>query len=127
MKTTYTAEEWRNRKTGRAKKYGNKRLKTADGWFDSKGEWKRWAFLKAAERRGDISALERQVTYDIKVNGALVTKYVADYVYTNAAGQRVVEDFKGTVTREFRLKAKLIKALYDIEVKIVKTPNADLD
>lgn len=127
MKTTYTAAEWRNRKTGRTPKYRNKRVKTQDGWFDSKGEWKRWEFLKAAEKRGDISDLQRQISFDIKINGALITRYVADYVYTTASGERVIEDFKGTVTREFKLKAKLVDALYGIKIRVVKVVNACYD
>lgn len=127
MKTTYTAAEWRNLKTGRTPKYRNKRLKTSDGWFDSKGEWKRWEFLKAAEKRGDISDLERQISFDIKINDEQITRYVADYVYTTASGERVVEDFKGTVTPEFKLKAKLVKAVYGITIRIVKITHAAID
>ena len=46
-------------------KYGNKKVDTLDGTFDSKGEHLRWLFLKDAERRGEISNLRRQVTYTL--------------------------------------------------------------
>ena len=46
-------------------KYGNKKVTTPDGTFDSKGEHLRWLFLKDAERRGEIRDLRRQVTYQL--------------------------------------------------------------
>lgn len=45
------------------RKFGNKKMETPDGVFDSKGEWMRWLFLKEAEKNGQISDLRRQVKY----------------------------------------------------------------
>lgn len=44
-------------------KFNNKKVETAEGVFDSKGEWQRWLFLKDAERRGEIFNLRRQVKF----------------------------------------------------------------
>lgn len=46
-------------------KFNNKKIETADGVFDSKGEWQRWLFLKDAEREGHITNLQRQVRYTL--------------------------------------------------------------
>lgn len=125
-KTVYTAEEWRNRKTGRASKYKNKRVKTQSGWFDSKGELARWQVLLAAEKDGDITGLERQVEFPIIVKEKLIARYKADFVYYRK-GERIVEDFKGVITKEFRLKQKLIEALYGFQIKITKKSGDTLD
>ena len=50
-------------------KYGAKKT-TVDGiTFDSKWEAQRWGELQAMERGGLVRDLERQVKYDIVVNG----------------------------------------------------------
>ena len=46
-------------------KYGNKKVSTEEGTFDSKGEYARWLFLKDAERRGEIKDLQRQVRFSL--------------------------------------------------------------
>lgn len=46
-------------------KYGNRKVETADGVFDSKGEWLRWCFLKDQQAKGAIRDLRRQVTYQL--------------------------------------------------------------
>ena len=85
--------------------------------FDSKGEARRWGELKLMERAGQIRDLERQVPYRLEVNGELVSKYVADFRYFDRAKSvTVVEDFKGHKTPEYRIKAKLMKALHRVEI-----------
>jgi len=110
----------------RHRKYNNHRIETSDGWFDSKSEWKRWVFLKDAQRDGKISDLERQVEFPIDVDGKHICKYIADYCYFNKAGLYVVEDFKGVVTDLFKLKAKLVEAKYEVKIHVVKVVTADL-
>ena len=46
-------------------KYGNKKVTTAEGTFDSRGEYARWLYLKDAERRGEIRDLRRQVRFSL--------------------------------------------------------------
>ena len=45
------------------RKYGNKKVKTDEGTFDSKGEWSRWQQLKMMERAGAISDKRRAATF----------------------------------------------------------------
>ncbi len=123
--TTSSKGKSPRRRSGRASKYRNHRIKTVSGWFDSKGELRRWLFLLAEEKRGAVSDLKRQVHFPLIVNNYLVTTYVADFTYIDRNGRYTVEDFKGIITPEFNLKAKLFKAIHGYEIKIVKTPTED--
>jgi len=87
--------------------------------FDSKGEARRYAVLKLLERAKEISNLRRQVPYNIEVQGMLICKYVADFVYVQD-GREIVEDFKGVITPEFKLKRKLMKAVKGIDIVLTK-------
>src|SRR5688572_15165165 len=98
--------------------------------FASKAQAKRYAELKLLERAGAISDLRAEVPFRLEVNGVLVCKYVADATYTErindpqAIGERfVAEDTKSPATRKnpvFRLKAKLMKAIHGIEIRITE-------
>ena len=96
---------------------------TIDGiQFDSKAEARRWQELKLLERAGELSRLERQVKYKFEHNGVKLGSYIADFAYFTKQ-ERVVEDVKGAATAKlpmFRMKAKMMKAFYGIDVKIVQ-------
>jgi|GEM_PF-862850 len=101
-------------------KYGvaHKEDRTHDGIvFDSKGEMLRWLDLKLLERAGDISKLRHHVLYPLIVNGIKITDYEADFVYEEG-GLEVVEDFKGVRTDVYRLKERLMKAVWGIDIRI---------
>ena len=83
--------------------------------FASKKEAKRYQELKLLERAGEISRLELQPRYDITINGVKVCTYVADFRYFGKAKQ-IVEDCKGFKTPLYRLKSKLVRALYNVEI-----------
>lgn len=109
-------------------KYNARKVETADGKFDSAAEWERWLALKDMEKNGEIKGLERQVPYvlipkQMKDGKVLFreTKYVADFKYVDAkTGETVVEDVKGLVLPEFKIKQKLMYYIHHIEVKVVK-------
>ena len=104
---------------GKKKSHGNKwkNVKTeVDGLkFDSLKEARRWGDLKLLEKAGVITGLRRQVVFELTVDGKKICKYVADAVYIRD-GQQVVEDTKGKQTREYRLKAKMMKAILGITI-----------
>lgn len=93
---------------------------TVDGYrFASKKEAARYRVLKAMEAAGDIRRLELQPKYPLLVNGAKCGFYVGDFRYERrAAGgwEAVLEDVKGVRTPVYRLKKKLVKALYGIDI-----------
>lgn len=96
-------------------KYGAKRTEVDGFVFDSKKEARRYGELKLLEQTGQIENLRLQVPYPIKVNGSLITTYIADFVYIEA-GKEVVEDVKGKRTREYIIKKKLMMAVHEIAI-----------
>lgn len=99
-------------------KYNN--IKTViDGFtFDSKKESDEYINLKIRLRNGDIKNLELQPKFPITINGVKICTYKADFAY-EVKGKRIVVDVKSKFTAKlpvYRLKNKLLKAVYGIEV-----------
>ena len=110
-------QEFRERPTEAATKYHNRKTEVDGLVFDSKKEAQRWQDLHIWLRAGLIRDLERQVSYDLVVNGALICRYRPDFRYTNILlGDTVVEDVKGVKTPVYVLKKKLMKAIHNIDV-----------
>ena len=97
-------------------KFGNVKTQVDGITFDSKLEAARWQELLLEQRAGEVSNLRRQVSYPLVVNGTLVCRYVADFVYTKA-GEEIIEDSKGMATDAYRIKKKLMLACHGITIK----------
>lgn len=100
-------------------KFGAKKTEVDGITFASKAEARRYGHLKLLAKIGEIADLEMQPAFDLKVNGQLVCRYVADFRYrVVATGAVVVEDVKSQPTRtpEYRIKKKLMAAVHNIEV-----------
>lgn len=106
----------------RANKYGAVKTTVEGITFDSGAEARRYQQLRLLERAGEISDLERQVSYRIDINGVHVCNVRPDFRYRdNRAGKVVVEDVKGgPATAVFRLKQKLVLAAHGITVVEVR-------
>lgn len=105
----------------RGNKYGAKRTVVDGLTFDSAGEASRWFDLVNLQRGGLICNLERQKKYTLvdKIGKQRAATYTADFDYFDIAKNAfVTEDFKGVVTAEFKLKAKLFRARYGREILI---------
>lgn len=109
-------------------KYGNRKVETKDGTFDSLKEYARWQDLKLLERAGEIYELQRQVPFVLipaqrDENGKLIereVRYVADFTYRERCGNRlVVEDTKGMKTKEYILKRKMLLYRHGIKIQEV--------
>lgn len=105
------------------RKYRNKKIDTAEGRFDSEKEYSRWVDLKWMQRAGQITDLQRQVTFELlpsqKIDGKVVerpVKYTADFVYMQN-GEKVVEDVKGLKLKEYIIKRKLMLYIHGLKVK----------
>jgi hypothetical protein len=85
--------------------------------FPSHLERDRYLHLHALQAGGAISDLHVQVEFSCDVNGAHVCSYVADFTYKDTYGKPVVEDAKGFITREFRLKKKLAEACWKMKIR----------
>lgn len=106
-------------KAGKPRKFRNVPVEVDGIRFDSKKEARRWGELRLMERASLIADLKRQVRYRLDVNGLHVCDYIADFTYLEGSGAGLtVEDVKGVATDVFRLKAKLMKAIHGVEVKL---------
>ncbi len=90
--------------------------RTLDGIvFASKHEMNRYAELKLLERSGAIRGLKLQPRFDIVVNGVACGFWKGDFWYEDDDGA-TVEDAKGFKTPVYKLKKKLVEAIYGFEI-----------
>lgn len=129
-------------------KYHNRktwRILPIDGiLFDSRREAEYYDELKLREKAGEITDLQLQVKFSIDINGKHICNYFADFVYweyesltapdpthyakvliiapkeAKKQKRKVVVDVKGMRTDVYRLKKKLVEAVYGIEITEVK-------
>lgn len=93
-------------------KYAAKKTQCAAGHVhDSKAEARRCDDLHALEAKGDITRLEQQPAFEVRLNGNVICTYRADFSYFTSTC-RIVEDVKGMLTPVYRLKKKLVEAAY---------------
>jgi hypothetical protein len=79
--------------------------------FASKLEANRYAELKILVRAGQIRNLVLQPKFDLVVMGHKICRFVGDFSYIEN-GQTTVEDAKGVPTEAFKIKWKLVQALF---------------
>jgi hypothetical protein len=108
----------RARAMARRNKYANEATVVHGVRFASRREARRWLELKLLEGAGLIVELRRQVRFELVVNEVPVCAYLADFVYREN-GELIVEDSKGVRTREYRLKARLMRACHGIIIREV--------
>lgn len=100
----------------RVSKYRAVRTEVDGIKFASKKEAQRYQQLRLLERAGKISGLLLQTKFRLIVQDVLVCSYVCDFQYLED-GRVVIEDSKGFKTPEYKIKKKLMKALYGIEIR----------
>lgn len=106
----------------KAPKYGNRKVEWNGEKFDSQAECSRYSTLLIQQRLGLITGLTRQVSFvlapKVVINGAAKRSliYRADFGYTNAAGQQVVEDVKGALTAVYKIKRHLMMSVHGISI-----------
>jgi hypothetical protein len=106
------------------KKYRNVPTVVDGVRYDSAKEARHAQLLQAMLRDGLIRNLRRQVTYLLEVNGVLICRYKPDFVFeelsppTEGMGWwTVVQDVKGYLTPEYKLKKKLMLACHGIDIQ----------
>jgi len=106
-------------------KYRNKITELDGIKFHSRKEAARHSELKLLEKSGSIKDLRLQVPYQLiqslVINGKRHRPilYYADFVYIQCIDNKeVVEDVKGMQTDIFKIKYRLMKQIYDIDIKI---------
>ena len=93
----------------------------------SEHEMIRWQQLRLMQRGGEIEQLAHQPRFDLTVNGAHVTTYVADAAFIDRRSRKyIVEDVKPAgdfMTETAKLKIALFNAIYrpnGVSVTLVK-------
>lgn len=99
----------------RRNKYGAERVKVDGIWFDSKREAKHFEKLKRLRAAGEVKNFWRQVIFDLE--GGII--YKLDFLVVLADGSIDYRDVKGRETEGFKLKRKLVRARYGIEISLV--------
>lgn len=102
----------------RINKYRNQPCIIDGHRFASKREGKRYSELKLLERGNYITDLKLQPRYKLTIGDSTICTYIADFSYIER-GKLVVEDVKSVATKTpvYRLKNKMMKALYAIDIK----------
>ncbi|MBN2661561.1 MAG: DUF1064 domain-containing protein [Tannerellaceae bacterium] len=93
--------------------------------FDSKKEYRYFVKLdlcrKASTNSERVISIERQVRYDIHVNEKYIAFYKLDFRVKYADGKIRHIDIKGlkkgSAYQIFRLKKKLVEAIYGIQIE----------
>ena len=96
----------------RINKYKNIRTTTLRGTFASKKEARDEQELNIRKRAREIKNYACQVPFRIDINKKHICTYIADFVILHNDGSEEIVDSKGFLTQVFRLKFKLMKAVY---------------
>lgn len=119
------AEYRDNPKQRKHQKYSNKVTETPDGRFDSEAEYRHWCHLKIRLQLGEITDLQRQVSFELAPSVVIQgrkrppIRYVADFVYWDG-WNTIVADVKGAVTPEYRIKRHLMMSVHGIEIQEIR-------
>lgn len=103
------------RETKRRSKFGARPTHVDGIRFDSKREARYYAQLKLRQAAGEVVRFHRQVPLDLE--GGVV--YRCDFLVFYADGRVQYEDAKGVETKEFRMKRRMVRARYALEIIIV--------
>lgn len=109
-----------SKKDKKKNKFGAQKTEYNGRVFDSKKEARRAFELEAMRRAGEVVKIDYQPRYDIIVNGKNIGYYKADFRVTYSDGRIEIEDVKGlkkgSAYSVFRIKKKLVEALYDVKI-----------
>ena len=101
-------------------KYRAVKTRVGSEMMDSKLEAKTYTDLLLLQKAGEIRDLKLKPVYPLVVNEVRVATYIPDFVFTDRqTGDETVLDAKGVMTPVFRLKAKLMEAIYGKVVYVV--------
>lgn len=116
-----TSEEfqkyWKKREAAKDSKYGAIPTQTADGQkFRSHLEATYYNRLKLLMGKGEVLKVEREVRFELIVNGQLITTYVCDFIVHWADGRIEHIDTKSqpTLTVVYKMKKALMYAVHNI-------------
>lgn len=100
-------------------KYRNRKVVYNDIVFDSQHEAEVYSELLLRQYAKEIYALDRQISFDLKVNDQLVCRYISDFTYYTHDDVFTIVDAKSEFTKklpEYRIKKKLLKACLGLDI-----------
>ena len=101
-------------------KYGNVVTSYGGRAFDSKLEANHAKLLDVMRRAKNPSqrviAVLYQFKFPIKINGVKICDYVSDFYVTFADGHKEIHETKGFKTALYKLKKKLVEAIYNEKI-----------
>lgn len=101
-------------------KYNNQKTIYNGFKYDSKKEAEHAKLLDLMQRAKDpaqrVISIKRQVPYVININGVKICTYYADFLVQYGNGKREVQDVKGYKTDVYKLKKKLVEAIYKVKI-----------
>lgn len=108
----------------RKNKYNNLLTEYKGVKYHSRLEARYAALLDIREKAKEVENIKRQEKFPLEVNGEKIGTYIADFSFFDKA-QKVnrVVDIKGVETDLFKIKKKLVKAIYGIDIEIIKSGN----
>lgn len=120
--TRLTAKQFRETtRPAKRQKYGNRKTTIDNIEFPSKAEASYYCDLKVRERAGEVSNVKMQTPYALTINGRLICTYRDDFSFQDHVENRFrVVDVKGFATPVFKLKLKMMKAIHNIDVEVLK-------
>ena len=90
---------------------------TIDGIrFASKREAYYYSQLKLMQRAGEVIYFRPQPKFKIDIEGFHICNYFADFEVMLKSGIVEFWDVKGVLTPVYKLKKKLVKAIYNIDI-----------
>ena len=96
-------------------------------WCASEAEAVRYEQLLDMQATGLVSGLEVQVPFVVHVNNVKICTYRSDFRFrwhgpevADPRGEVVVEEVKGLETPEWKLKCKLVEALYGFKINVIR-------
>lgn len=106
------------KKQSAGNKYNNEKTDLGRGEFDSKFEakYERECFFRLKAK--EIKDYAIQVRFPLDVNGLHIADYIMDFVITHLDESIELVETKGYPTKEWRIKWKLLHALYGNIYKI---------
>lgn len=114
---------------GKRSKYNAKGRHVGTVWCASDAEAVRYEQLLAMQEKGLVSHLEPQPSLPCTVNGVKICTYRADFRYRwhgeevrDPHGIVLVEEVKGLETPEWKLKKRLVEALYCMKIGVIRKP-----
>jgi hypothetical protein len=96
-------------------KYGAVKTELDGYIFDSKAEAARYRALILLEKAGQIECLIVHPVFPFIHDGKTICKYEADFSYYEDE-RRIIEDVKGVKTAVYKLKKKMMKIFYNIDI-----------